>query len=159
MSRIPDADILYACDECWWDRNRQLWNPFKGLKFTWSIEAVRKYGLLHAPGETGEGLGTQHLHAGGSSGYMAVNLAYFLGCTEIYLLGFDMQKTGGKSHWHGDHRNGNNPSPDMLSKWAERFVPMWRDLRDLGIPLINCTRETAITIPKRDLDEVLNGTG
>lgn len=149
------ADVLYACDEAWWDRNVNIWQSFQGMKVTWSVEAAKRYKLIHAPGETGEGLGRTILHAGGSSGYMAVNLAYFLGAAEIYLLGFDMQMTDGMTHWHGDHRNGNNPSPDMLAKWARRFIPMWSDLRDLGIPLINCTRQTAMTIPRMDLDEVL----
>lgn len=153
---MPWADALYACDEEWWNRNTEIWRGFDGMKFTWSKDAARRYGLIHAPGETGEGLGRTTLHAGGSSGYMAVNLAYFLGASEIYLLGFDMQMTGGLTHWHGDHRNGNNPSPDMLSKWAKRFIPMWQDLKDLGIPLSNCTRQTAMTIPRMDLDEVLN---
>lgn len=152
---MPWADVLYACDESWWDRNPDVWKPFKGMKFTWSKEAASNYSLLYAPGETGEGLGRDVLHAGGSSGYMAVNLAYFLGAAEIYLLGFDMQMTDGMTHWHGDHINQNNPTPDMLSKWARGFVPMWSDLRDLGIPLINCTRQTAMTIPRMDLDEVL----
>lgn len=153
---MPWADVLYACDECWWDRNGAIWQQFQGLRVTWSAEAAKKYNLTHAPGDTGEGLGRTILHAGGSSGYMAVNLAYFLGATEIYLLGFDMQMTGGMTHWHGDHRNGNNPTPDMLLKWARRFVPMWQDLHDLGIPLINCTRETAMTIPRMTLEDALN---
>jgi hypothetical protein len=126
------------------------------MKFTWSREAARIFDLTHAPGRRGDGLGTDVLHAGGSSGYMAVNLAYFFGAKEIYLLGFDMQMTGGKSHWHGDHR-GSNPTPDMMAKWAERFIPMWEDLQSFGIPLINCTRETALKLPRMDLDEVLSG--
>jgi hypothetical protein len=152
---MPWANVLYACDESWWDRNPEIWQPFQGLRVTWSKDAAMRYKLIYAPGETGEGLGRTILHAGGSSGYMAVNLAYFFGATEIYLLGFDMQMTDGMTHWHGDHRNSNNPSPDMLSKWARRFIPMWSDLRDLGIPLINCTRQTAMTIPRMDLDEAL----
>lgn len=153
---MPWASALYACDQSWWERNEKLWRPCTGMKFTWSREAANNYGLTHAPGRRGDGLGTEILHAGGSSGYMAVNLAYFLGASEIYLLGFDMQMTNGKSHWHGDHR-GANPTPDMMKTWAFRFVEMWQDLKNLNIPLINCTRETAMTIPRADLDEVLSG--
>jgi hypothetical protein len=153
---MPWADVLYACDEDWWDRSPHIWRPFQGMRVTWSDDAAKRYGLIHAPGEPGEGLGRTILHAGGSSGYMAVNLAYFLGAAKIYLLGFDMQMTNNQTHWHGDHRNGNNPDASMLRKWAERFIPMWRDLDALGIPLINCTRETALTIPRANLDEVLN---
>lgn len=111
--------------------------------------------MRHVHGKSGEGLGTEYLHAGGSSAYMAVNLAWFMGAAEICLLGFDMQYTGGKSHWHGDHKKTSNPTQDMLAKWAERFNPLHADLATWGVPLINCTRETALTIPRRDIDEVL----
>lgn len=154
---MPFASALFACDQSWWDKNLDCWENFSGMKFTWSKDAARIHGLKFAPGRRCEGLGTEILHAGGSSGYMAVNLAYFLGAAEIYLLGFDMKYQGDKSHWHGDHKNTSNPSPDMLNKWALTFVPMWEDLQKLGIPLVNCTRDTAMTIPQADLDEVLNG--
>jgi hypothetical protein len=152
---MPFASALYACDQTWWERNKELWRDFAGMKFTWSKQAAQSYGLLHAPGNTGDGLGKDKLHAGGSSTYMAVNLAYFLGAREIYLLGADMQATGGKLHWHPDHK-GANPTPDALSKWAHRFVPLYEDLKSIGIPLINCSRETAMTIPRMTLEDVLN---
>lgn len=153
---MPWAGALYACDFSWWEKNQDCWRDFDGLKFTWSADAAAAFNLIYAPGRKGEGLGKQVIHAGGSSGFMAVGLAYFLGASEIYLLGFDMQFTGGKSHWHGDHQKTSNPTPDMMRLWVERFVPLWRDLDQIGIPLINCTRETALTIPKMTLEDVLH---
>jgi hypothetical protein len=153
---IPWADALYACDFNWWERNRDIWQDFKGMKFTWSRQAATAFDILFAPGTKAKGLGRDKIHAGGSSGYMAVGLAYLLGAAEIYLLGFDMQMTGGKSHWHGDHKKTSNPSSDMLSKWVQCFDEIWLDLDALGIPLINCTRETALTIPRKPLEDVLN---
>lgn len=35
-----------------------------------------------------------------STGACAINLALSLGSRKIFLLGFDMKITGGKSHWH-----------------------------------------------------------
>lgn len=152
---MPWASALYACDYNWWERNEDCWRDFDGLKFTWSKQAADSYGLIYTPGQKGDGLGKQVIHAGGSSGYMAIGLAYFLGASEIYLLGFDMQYTGGQSHWHGDHKKTSNPPPNMMREWVKRFVPLWRDLKDEGIPLINCTRDTALTIPRKTLEEVL----
>ncbi len=40
-----------------------------------------------------------------STGAAAVNLALSLGAVRIFLLGFDMGKTKGKSHWHDEPRN------------------------------------------------------
>jgi hypothetical protein len=153
---MPWASALYACDFNWWERNQDCWREFAGLKFTWSKQAADAYGLIYAPGQNGTGLGKQVIHAGGSSGYMAIGLAYFLGAAEIYLLGFDMQYTDGKSHWHGDHKQTSNPPPDMMRKWVERFVPLWADLKAEGIPMFNCTRDTALTIPRKSLEDVLN---
>lgn len=153
---MPWADALYACDFSWWQKNQDCWRGFDGMKFTWSKDAADSFGLIYAPGRKGEGLGKQVIHAGGSSGFMAVGLAYFLGAAEIYLLGFDMQYKGALSHWHGDHKQTSNPTPDMMRLWAQRFIPLHDDLKAEGIPLINCTRETALTIPRMTLEDVLN---
>jgi hypothetical protein len=113
------------------------------------------YGLRHTPGRKAEGLGTECLHAGGSSGYMAINLAYFMGARQICLLGYDMQYTDGKAHFFGDHKQTSNPSSCMMRRWVPKFEPLWRDLKALGIELVNCTRETALTIPRARLEDVL----
>lgn len=126
------------------------------MKFTWSRQAAQVYSLLFAPGTKAKGLGRDKIHAGGSSGYMAVGLAYLLGAAEIYLLGFDMQMTDGKSHFFGDHKKTSNPTSDMLSKWVICFDEIHADLDALGIPLINCTRQTALNIPKMALEDALN---
>jgi hypothetical protein len=152
----PWAGALFAADRSWWSKNRNAWEDFAGMKFTWSAEAAREFGLRYTPGTRGEGLGKLCIHAGGSSGYMAVGLAYFLGAAEIYLLGFDMQFTNGQSHWHGDHINAGNPTPDVMKIWAQRFIPIYEDLKCIGIPLVNCTRETIMTIPRKSLEDVLN---
>lgn len=151
----PWADALYACDEAWWDRNRELWQDFPGDKYTWSKQAARRFGLRHVIGTNAPGLGKRTIHTGGGSGYMAIGLAYFLGAREICLLGFDMQATGGEIHWHGAHKKTSNPSVCMLSRWVDKYPPLWAGLDAVGIPLINCTRETALTIPWRPLEDVL----
>lgn len=150
----PWADVLYACDHAWWTRNRHLWRGFRGIKATWSKSAAAQYGLTYTKGVNKPGLGLDCLHTGGGSGYMAVGLAYLWGASEIYLLGFDMQMTGGNVHFHGRH-NGPNPSERELHLWSLLYPRLHDDLQAQGVSLINCTRQTALTIPWRPLESVL----
>jgi hypothetical protein len=154
---MPWASVLWACDDAWWAKNKELWQDFQGLKFTWCKGSAQRFGLRHVRGTNNPGLGKEILHSGGSGGYMAINLAYHLGARWIGLLGFDMQMTGGKTHFFGDHRRTSNPTEGLLKDWVPKFVPLYHDLKSEGVELVNCTRETALTIPRADLDDVLNG--
>ena len=135
----PWADILYACDSTWWQR----YNPegFKGKKYsiTCSGYGCMKLEYAHLPG-----LGKDKIHSANNSGYQALNLAYLLGAKEIILLGYDMQATNGKKHFHDDY-----PEPmsnaKCLDKWAQHFPAIARDLKSEGVRVINCTRKTALT--------------
>lgn len=77
-----------------------------------------------------------------------MNLAYHFGVAKMLLLGYDMQKTGGKAHWFGDHPPGLNvPSP--LKEFAARFDALASDLQNDGIEVVNCSTETALTCFRR----------
>lgn len=157
FQQIPWADLLYACDLLWWDRYiDEVREKFGGE--CWGLEAeVAKYGVSVVEADIGGvGLGRHGvIHTGGNSGYQAINLLYFLGAKKIILLGYDMQKTGGKSHSHGDHPSGLNRSSDF-SDWISRFGPLARDLRNNGIKVLNATRETALSCFERvNLEQAL----
>lgn len=94
------------------------------------------------------------IHEGGNSGYQAINLAYHFGAARLVLLGFDMQRTGGKSHWFGDHPAGMNvPSP--YDVWRGKFTALAADLALEGVEVLNCSRETALeTFRRMDLAAV-----
>lgn len=76
-----------------------------------------------------------------NSGGGAVALAIARGAQRVLLLGYDMQYTGGKRHWHGDHPSklGNAGAIDA---WPAQFEQLRRDHPDIEI--INCSRETAL---------------
>ena len=97
------------------------------------------------------------LHTGNNSGYQAIGLAVLLGAARILLLGYDMSRTGGKSHHHGDHPSGlNNPTGEQLQRYAAAFETLPPDLDRLGIECINCSRETALTcFPRARIEDVL----
>lgn len=105
---------------------------------------------------TGQGLGKDGLiHTGNNSGYQAINLVYLFGAKIIFLLGYDMQRTDGKSHWHGDHP-GNLNRHSNYPKWIENFQKLASDLKEEGVKVVNATRKTALNcFPKQKLEEIL----
>lgn len=153
----PWADVLYACDGEWWKVHiEEARRSFPGELWTQDIDAASRHRLFRVSGESRPGLGKNALvHFGENSGYQAINIAYLFGAAKIVLLGFDMQMTGGQSHWHGDHPpslNRNSP----LKQFAKNFKALSVDLAEEGVEVINATRETALDcFPKMNLEDVL----
>lgn len=83
-----------------------------------------------------------------NSGYQAINLAYHFGVSRIILIGYDMQRTEGRSHWHGDHPKGLT-NAEGVAKWASRFPQLAADLEREGVEVVNCSKETALNCFKR----------
>ena len=148
--------MLYACDDKWWEKYHRevVESGFAGELWTQDNRAAQKYGLRRIQGMHAPGLGRNMVHWGGNSGYQAINLAYLWGAQRIVLLGYDMQKTGGQSHWFGDHPQGlNRNSP--YAEWVKRFDRLATDLRDEGVEVFNATRETALTcFPRTPIEEI-----
>jgi hypothetical protein len=73
----------------------------------------------------------------------------------MILLGFDMRHAGITKHFHEDYPKGwGNSEP--VATWADRFVPLARDLEKAGVDVVNATRETALTCFRREsLEHVL----
>lgn len=116
---------------------------FNGELWTQDELSWVRYGINRIEGKHADGLGRDAIHYGGNSGYQAINLAYLLGAARIVLLGYDMGKTGGKSHWHGDHPGDlNQQLPIHL--WLSKFPTLADDLKREGVSVANATRETAL---------------
>jgi hypothetical protein len=95
------------------------------------------------------------INGGGNSGYQAIHLAATFGAKRIVLLGFDMQRTDGKEHWHGKHE-GTLPSGRGFAKWIRDMEPLAQDLRVMDVDVVNCTPTTALRcFDRRPLSEVL----
>lgn len=153
----PWADVLYACDFKWWRQYNGV-PEFTGQKWTVDANAARTYpDLHHVKGLPLPGLSSDQniINTGRNSGYQAINLAILFGAARIVLLGYDMQVTGDKRHWFGEH-----PAPlvscSNYGRYIENYRTMTPDLERLGIPVINCTRETALTMfPRMELSYAL----
>lgn len=152
--------MLYASDFMWWcEYAKQVgagrWPEFAGERWSLSAQANAKHGTRIVPHVVGVGLAGDAIYTGGNSGYQAVQLAALFGAGRIVLLGYDLQRTAGKSHWHGDHPrplgNGGN-----LSEWASRLDRLAPALAGRGICVTNATRETALRrYPRATINEAL----
>lgn len=156
----PWADVLYATDFVWWERNGGV-PDFAGLKISqdnrladrpaWGVKLVTGRDdariLVTTPGE---------ISHGGNSGFAALNLAVQFGASRIVLVGYDMRVDRGL-HWHGKHGDGlNNPSEETTRKWRRMIDGQAPILAALGVKVINASPVSALTaFPKMDLREAL----
>lgn len=153
----PWADVLYSSCQKWWPYYEGV-TVFQGVKFgispltpqpKWNITVLRNGGTC--------GLSTDpsSLCNGQNSGYAAVNLAIHLGARRVVLLGYDMKRQRKRSHFFGEH-------PTKLQcgtpyhRFAQRFDAMVEPLKKLGVEVVNCTRDSALSQFRRvDLREAL----
>jgi hypothetical protein len=152
----PWADVLYACDRAWWDKYGEEAKIFTGKKYCYA-QGGEPWGAERVTGHHGGGLCNQpgEIRTGGNSGHQAVSVVYNLGAKRIILLGFDMGRTGGKSHWHGDHPHGLSNGGNY-PQWIEYFRMLAKDLKAKGVDVINCTRTTNLDcFPQADIASVL----
>lgn len=144
----PWADVLFGFDSAWWrEYRKEVEAAFSGARVTCSL--------------AGASFGAQSLYqqpwfqSFGNSGTGAISLAVVAGARRILLLGYDCQKTAGKTHWHGDHPKtlGNAKS---LPTWPRRFGHVAKFAQSKGVQVVNASRETALAcFPRMDLATAL----
>jgi hypothetical protein len=133
--RAIDCDVLYASDYAWWKRYVPELTS-QGERWSNNKKAVVDFGCHHFAAAIGC-----------NSGLAAIHLAMHFGAARILLLGYDCSPTGGTLHWHGHHVRCNNPNAISFRMWQKQFRQTHRHVRDR---VINCSRETALTVFKRD---------
>lgn len=140
----PFADVLYSGDGAWWREYGDRHEAFTGRRCALA-QARLPDNVEGLPHRDEQGLGLDCIHTGCNSGYQAINLAYLEGAETIVLVGYDMQHTGGRHHWHANHpRPLGNFNPGMPELCRPKFKPLARDLRDRGVRVINASRGTAL---------------
>lgn len=153
---MPDCDVIYGCDAAWWHKN--IKDLPEGPEF-WAGDrsAYLNLGVNHIHVKPGKGLSTTpgQLYAGKNSGYQAINFAYHRGVSRIVLLGFDMQHTGGRAHWHPDHPKGLG-NAEGIGGWIKYFGPLASDLAAEGVDVVNCSPETALKCFRRESLELVD---
>lgn len=148
---------MYACDPKCWEHYKPAYD---GLRVCQDARAS-EFGAYRMPGvdEPGLSLDPHLIHFGANSGYQALNLALHFGARRVLLLGFDMQPTNGRLHWHPDHPTGlNNPDETRFALWNANFGTVRPDLEKAGVEVVNCSRETALTcFPRASIRDALCG--
>lgn len=157
---LPSADILYACDEKWWDVHSgcpeffgEKWSCHGSCKHNDKFDCAERYGLNLVQGEDREGfsLDPSRIHYGSNSGFQAINLALHFGAKLIILVGFNM----GGSHFFGDH-----PKELINNRDYARFIPAFERAAKLlpkDISIINCTPRSVLRcFPMMELNDALS---
>lgn len=111
--------------------------------------------VIRSAAQPGISTDPERIHTGSNSGFQALNLAILGGASRILLLGYDMQESGGKSHWFGDHP-GTLKRTSPYAVFRKAFEDAADQIARLGVEVINCSRETSLTcFPRVALLEVL----
>lgn len=136
FTHVPFADMIVAMDSDLYraihhnqlgqDVKRQFLE-FQGLKVWIDLNNYRMAGVYYVFREN-EPVIHKKVHAGvyagNNTGVGALALACTLGCNPIYLLGYDMQLTKGKSHFHGGyHRKMTESTPRTFIHHFTRLKP------------------------------------
>lgn len=163
----PWADVLYAGDYKWWSAHKDQAEHFPLVKYSIQhgpyltkkltpLAEAQQIQVLKNTGVEGLELKPTGLRTGQNSGYQAINLAVHFGVTRILLLGYDLQATGGRAHWFGDHPPGLQMPASLFDDYRKWFDTLIEPLREAGVEVINCSPETSLRcFPRAALRSVL----
>lgn len=147
----PWADVLYACDEEWWDYHKP---EFAGQKWTINVNAAKKYNLnLIGHDSTAKFCDKEIIATGNNSGFQVINLAYLQGFRRLLLLGYDYKHSG--QHWFGKHPQDLGQSHN-LKRWIDHINQAAPIMESLGLEVVNCSRDSDINCFRKSIitDEI-----
>lgn len=139
--KYPSADVIFGADIVWWTTNLdRVLTTCPGLRV-----------CDHERRNTIDAHSHPRYRSFTNSGACAAALAVACGASEVILLGYDCQKTGGRWHHHPDHPVGRNCV--TMKHWPKQFAELakWAD-----VPILNASRETALACFQRvSLEDVI----
>lgn len=151
----PWATYMYACDDDYW-LNHGLKHKFKGRKYSIKTPSLDGLDIIQLPYELGAVWGDRKTIAtGGNSGFQAIGLAHILGYRRVLLLGYDMQSKDNQTHfWDGV--SWRSFRPHNYKGWLQHFKNAAPLIKNCGIEVINCTRDTALDcFPKMSIQDAV----
>jgi len=146
IQRAPWADVCYFGDYTALKHYLPKLNALTLAEWvTTDRAAAERWRLTHLRAATPNGLGLDRIRLNGNSGMQAVNVAVAFGATRILLIGFDMRDAkDGRAHWFGQH-----PGPlvmkQLYSAWIDKADIVASDAKKLGVEIVNCTPDSAMT--------------
>jgi hypothetical protein len=164
---VPFADILFFMD---WKlylvyhnpldpEKSRAWNEFKGLKIFLNLigRKVEDCYSLRSLGRRGssDSLKAGFYH-GNNSGLGALQLAMALHARPIYLLGYDMKHSGGRSHFHSGYEA--VQAERVVQHFINDFQAFSESPKSRNRGIVNLNPDSALrAFPFSTIDEVLNG--
>lgn len=158
--RVPDAKVFYASDTRWWDRYEReaLETLRKDCKlFTNCRKSAKHIDRLIKPECARQGAWPTRkgeVTPSGMSGHLLIQAVSWEDPTIIALLGYDHQHTDGLAHSHEDYPkewpNAAGLDQDKTKMYFENTA------KEATVPIINATRETALTCFERVKLEEIN---
>jgi hypothetical protein len=143
----PWADVCFGFDSNFWKLHARDLLEFSGTRASMS-PACKQFGVRTV-------YMVEWFQRSGNGGSCAISLALAGLPKRIVLLGYDCQKTDGRTHWHGDHAPGLSNCAS-LKTWPGQFREIAKLALHLGIPVLNASRETSLNcFPRVDLEEAL----
>ena len=177
------VDVAYWGDSDTYTEYRHQFDSYAGLKVSsagkFSDGSFKTIKYLHRDNSRGITKSKTHVSwVSRNSGGSAVNLAYHLGATRIFILGLDMYSSKeGRVHWHTGYpdksktlnisqiKKGKKQPRGVITKERSDFLYKkqsvgWKrtanDAKKLGIEIINVNPKSNIdAFPKMSLVEVL----
>jgi hypothetical protein len=144
------VNICIFGDNGWFQANRDELAKFKNIVVTnrsatarcgpkWMRYIPRKPDVLYtdALGWGGDG---------GNTGISAINLALMLGCTTVYLLGFDCKRTRERCKWHNRVLNPKTNTEDTYDRFYSAFCRLAQKLPEVypGRQIININNDSRL---------------
>jgi len=179
--RVPWTDVHISCDAPWWrwygERSKELL-ALPCPKYTWYPELADRFNIDYIKGINKPGLSTDPsvVHINHGSSPMCVNLALHYGIKRLLLIGHDMKYAADYNPKKRDHgstpRNYSDEYPGTVQHWPSVKVGLYKpgvndglietynnmvpQLKKLGMEVINCTPDSALTtFPMSTLEEEL----
>jgi len=157
-------DVCTVCifgDLRWFNTHRKSLEKFPNPVFSNQPSLHNGKGVpwLRTMKREPKGLYKNALGWGGNTGCAAINLAFVLGASRVFLLGFDLKVSEGKTNWHD--RNISKPTDSSYKNFEKGFTEIAKNLPKVfpGGQIFNCTPGSRLTVfPRMDLKAALESS-
>lgn len=156
--RLPRVDAVLSMDRRWAE-NRVEFILSCGKPVYLRDVATRLPELRDAPNVTlyknnnhSVSFGPTPIYLNGtSSATVALNLAYVMWPTQLYLFGFDMCRgPNNEAHWHPDYTwNSKSTKSGKLAEWAKEFSGIFEAFNRKKVEVFNVSTRSRIGVWKR----------
>lgn len=156
------VSVLFFCDRQIYRGYRNLIRAFPNLKVTdcgndSNLSTAK--GIKRLKRDLSYGISTERdtIRWNENSGMAAINFAVHTGVKRINLLGFDLQPTDSKDHWHYGYQFYQKRVQTMRYKvWLKRYPRFAEEVKKVGIEVLNVNPDSALDVfPKVQLKDIL----